>query len=76
MKIVSLLIAMVISVVLSLFSARNPEVVQIDLLVGRFSIALSMAILGSAFLGALAGGVIVAFVKGEGKERTPREKGN
>lgn len=75
MKITALLIATVIAAGISVFSARNPEVVQIDLLLGKFSVALSLAILGSAVLGAFAGGILVSLLKGEGKKRTPREKG-
>lgn len=76
MKILALLIATVIAAGISVFSARNPEIVQIDILIGKFSVALSLAMLGSAVLGAFAGGVLVASLKGDGNKRAPREKGD
>ncbi|MHB8843776.1 MAG: lipopolysaccharide assembly protein LapA domain-containing protein [Nitrospirota bacterium] len=75
MKITALLIATVVAVGVSVFSARNPGVVLIDLVIGKFSVTLSLAILGSAVLGACAGGVLVALLKGDGDRRRLREKG-
>jgi hypothetical protein len=42
---------------------------------GKIRVPLSLAVLFSAFLGAMKGGVLVALLKGEGNKRTPREKG-
>ena len=69
MKMLALLIATAIAVGLAVFSARNPEVVHIDLLVGKVSVALSFALLGSGLLGALVGGFLVVLLKGEGKRK-------
>ncbi len=67
METLALLIATAMAVGLVVFSARNPEVVHIDVLVGKVSVALSFALLGSGLFGALAGGFIVVLLKGEGK---------
>jgi uncharacterized integral membrane protein len=74
MKIIALLIATVIAVGISVFSARNPEVIHIDLLMGKVSVPLSLAVFVSAFLGAMAGGVLVVLLKGEGAKRAISEK--
>jgi uncharacterized integral membrane protein len=63
MKILALLIATMIAVGITIFSNRNPAVVPIDLLIGKVSVALSLALLGAGFVGALTGGVLVALLK-------------
>lgn len=55
MKILAFLVATVIAMGISAFSARNPEVVYMDFLIGKVGAPLSLAVLVSAFLGAMAG---------------------
>lgn len=57
-----------------LFHDRNLTVVHIDLLLGKISIAVSLAILGAGFLGALAGGALVVLLKGERKIKSAHAK--
>ena len=63
MKTLALLIATALAAGIIVFYDRNPEVVRIDLLLGTASMALSVALLGAGFLGALMGGVVVVMMK-------------
>ncbi|MEK6745150.1 MAG: LapA family protein [Nitrospirota bacterium] len=72
MRLLSLVIATTLAAVIVLFYDRNPEVVRIDLLLGRVSAALSLVVLGAAFLGTLVGGVLVSLWK----QRVPKQEGD
>ena len=63
MKTLALLIATALAAGIIVFYDRNPEVVRIDLLLGTASMALSVALLGAGFLGALTGGFVVIMMK-------------
>jgi hypothetical protein len=63
MKGIALLIASALATWIVVFSARNPEIVSIDLLIGKVSVAFSLALLGAGSLSALAGGMLVAILK-------------
>ena len=72
MKTLSLVIATMLAAVIVFFHDRNPEVVLIDLLLGKVSAALSLALLCAALLGALMGGVLVSLWK----QRVPEQEGD
>jgi hypothetical protein len=63
MKTLAFLIATALAAGITVFYDRNPEVVHIDLLLGTENMALSVALCGAGFLGALTGGVVVAMMK-------------
>jgi uncharacterized integral membrane protein len=63
MKSIALLIATALAAGIVIFYSRNPEIVHIDLLMGKISVSLSSALLGSGLLGAMTGGVLVAVLK-------------
>jgi len=69
LKTVALLIATTLAVGIVIFFARNPNVVHIDFLLGKISMALSLALLGAGLLGALTGGVLVALIKQRATEK-------
>jgi uncharacterized integral membrane protein len=75
MRTLSLLIATALAAGIVVFYDRNPEVVRIDMLLGTVSMALSVALLGAGFLGALAGGIFMAMMRRRtGKEGNGKEK--
>lgn len=74
MRFISFIIATAMAAGVVLFYDRNTTIVHIDLFLGKISVAISLAILGAGLLGGLAGGVLVALLKGEGNKRTLREK--